>query len=263
VNNTRVDLGHRLFVAAYIDPLVIGALFAIAGFGYTDNIWVGLLGLGNLVLLSLFANQLYSGERRPETFVRIVAGVALLGAVVVLVLGAGNLAALYLVSQLLVLPLFAALLALPPVRLFLRSRRGEVIEEAVEARQESLWQRREAPAGVAVREEAKPALRRHALLLRVIGGLVLVCGVAGIALGLLGIIREGAGFSLVIIGLLAILPGLAVMSLADDWRFLATTQGHEKNHLANIVADTDLLRKATLTAAIVVALLFLVELMSR
>jgi hypothetical protein len=257
----RADLGHRIFLTGFFLPLAVGASTATIGYGLTRNIWLPIMGLANVIALMVAANALYSGSKAAERAVKAVGAVLLIAAIVVFFAVPG-LAGVFQGVQTLMFVILAAAVATPSAHRYFAHQRGEVIvgdtDEAAEvADVESIL------AGGALREEAKAGAITSSRVYGLAGGLLALACIAGIGLGGYMIYENGWGFSLIFASLFAIPSAPILLTLSDRWKFLATTKGYEKVHLANIASDTQTLVNVASVSAVLLALLAVLELMMR
>jgi hypothetical protein len=260
VVSDRVDLGHRIFLAGFFTAFAIGPALAIVGYGMTKNPLIAWAALVNGLLMMAAAHYLYAG-RKMERVVWLVGAVFLALAVIAVVKGQGP-AGYYLAAVLLMPVLFAGIVATPAVRSFLGYQRGEAPPPELPARPvESFLEAR--ADGLALREDAKAPALNYARALRLAAGLLLLCVAGGIVLAVRSLLLNGTGWAMIVLAILAVPSALALLTLADDWRYLATTKGYEKGHLANIVKDSQLLRSFVGVSIAIVALLAIMDVAMR
>jgi hypothetical protein len=255
----RVDLGHRIFLAGFFTAFGTGAGLLILGYGLTNSPLIVLAAIVNALLLMAVAQYLYTGDRRIQSLSWVIAAVFLALAIAALALGQSP-GSYYLTAQLLMPVLFAAIVATPAVRAFLAAQRGEAPPPELPPREiESLLTPGADGAAVVLREDAKQPAMMYSRILRFAATLLMLCGLGGIALGVLSLVSKGTGWTLLVVAILAIPPALALLVLADDWYYVSTTKGYEKTHLGNIVKNSQLLRNCVTTSLIIVALLAILE----
>jgi hypothetical protein len=257
----RADLGHRIFLAGFFLPLAVGASTATIGYGLTRNIWLPIVGVANVLALMVAANALYGGSKAAERAVKAIGAVLLIAAVVVFFAVPG-LAGIFLGVQTLMFVILAAAVATPSAHRFFAYQRNEVIvgdtdEGAEVAEVESIL------VGGALREEAKAGAITYSRVLGLAGGLLALACIAGVGLGIGMLVYWGYGWSLIFASLFAMPSAPVLLTLSDRWKFLATTKGYEKVHLANIATDSQTLVNCASVSAVMLALLAVLELMMR
>jgi hypothetical protein len=266
VVNDRVDLGHRVFLAGFFTAFAIGPLVAIVGKGLTKDPsitpWIPWLALLNAILLMGAAHYLYAG-RKWEKVIWVV-GLGFLALAIISIFMGKSHAAYYLAAQLMMPALFAAIVATPPVRVFLANLRGEAPPPETAPRQlESILATSPDGASVAIREDAKGPALTYSRVLRLGAGLMLLCVVGGIVMAVRSLLSTGNGWLVIVVAVLSVPSSFALMTLADDWYYVSTTKGYEKAHLANIVKNSQLLRNFVTAAIVIVALLAILEVAMR
>jgi hypothetical protein len=264
VVNDRVDLGHRVFLAGFFTAFALGPVLAIVGFGLTKSPLIPLVALVNALLQIAAAQYLYAG-RKWERIVWLVGGVFLALAIVAVVRGPSQ-AGYFLGAQLLTPALFAAIVAIPTVCIFLANQRGEAPPpepEPMARAIESILATGPDGQGVALREDAKVSALTYSRVLRLAADLLLLCDVGGITLAVSSLLTKGTGWSVIVVAILSVPTAFSLLTLADDWYFVSTTKGYEKAHLANIVKDSQLLRNCVSMPMAIVALLVILEVAMR
>ncbi len=263
--NDRIDMGHRLFLTGFFLPLALGAVLATVGYGLTRSGWVALLGLANFVGLILSANVLYTGKKGCTKVILAVAGVCLLAAVGVFVAGQGCAIAGHVSVQLLMPGLFAGFMASPSVAVYLASRRGEIIAEPeqVDGPPELLLAPTADGKGASLREETRSHISAFSKVLLGVCGLLTLCGIGGVALGVVSLMNTGTGIMLILASLMAF-PAIPVVKLvADHLGYLLSTKGREKAHLENVVDETETIFNVVSVAALFLVILVVIDLMVR
>jgi hypothetical protein len=263
VVNERVDLGQRVFLTGFFLAFAIGPLVAIVGRGLTNNSLITWLALLNAILLMAAAQFLYAG-RKWEMVVWVVGAVFLALAITTFVIMGKSPSASFLAAELLMPALFAAFVAMPPVRVFLANQRGEAPPpESAPRSIESILATSPDGGAVAIREDAKGPALTYSRVLLLAAGLVLLCVVGGIVLGVRSLFLTGTGWLVLVAALLAVPTAMALLTLADDWYYVSTTKGYEKAHLANVVKNSQLLRNFVTASIVIIALLTILEVAMR
>ncbi len=263
--NERIDMGHRLFLTGFFLPLALGAALATVGFGMTRSGWVALLGLANVIGLVLAANFLYTGKKGGAKIIMAIAGVCLVASIGVLAGGQGWPIAGHVSVQLLMPVVFAGFLVSPSVTIYLASRRGEIIAEPEheDGPPDLLLALAADGKNATLRDETRSHIGTFAKVLLGVCGLLTLCGIGGIALGVLSLMNTGTGVMLLLASLTA-LPAIPVVKLvADNYGFLLSTKGREKAHLENIIDETETIFNVVSVSAFVLVVLVVIDLMVR
>lgn len=263
--NERIDMGHRLFLTGFFLALALASVLATVGFGLTRSGWVALLGVANVVGLIFAANFLYTGKKGGTRLMLAIAGVCLVAAIGVFAAGQGCPIAGHVSIQLLMPVVFAGFIAAPSVTIYLASRRGEII---VEPEQEDgppeLLLAKAADGKIAtLRDETRSHIGTFSKVLLGVCGLLTLCGIGGIALGVLSLMNTGTGVSIILASVCA-LPAVPVVKLvAEHYGYLLTTKGREKAHLENIVDETDTIFNVASVSALILVILVVIDVMMR
>jgi hypothetical protein len=268
------DFGERLFVADVLVTVAATSVLTIIGAGLHFSWLIVAYGVFCFLFNLWLASGLYGGQRRSLLALGWLAFQALIAVVLVGALfsqselglakiglpGLGGTWSLLLIAAL--QALFGVVLQTPAVQAFLAHQRGETLPErpvVVAADDGVLW--KVDGTAAALEEKPKRAIASLSLYAEMTAFVLLFLAGLDLVGAVWWLISFGSGWSLIPVGVFALLLGLVLWTTADDLHYLATTKGSEQAHLTHIVADMKVLAGLVTVGAAIAALALVIGLL--
>jgi len=241
-----LDLGQRYFVCSVFAALTVGSLLTVLIIGAAFN-WIGaILGVAANLALVVVAERLYSKGMIGLARIGVFAQTILCLLFVALALTTHNKTGNWMLAGVLAsgAVFYGVQFISSHILVFLADRRGERIEldTSGEVAAATTAFAVSADKKLVLREELKAGYKLLSTVAFASGGLVLLLSVAATVGGVMGLIVVDLGdwFGLLVIGVLAHVVGMVLITTSHDANFLATTQGYEGNHLTNTLKSLNM-----------------------